>query len=87
MSCCNQRSTGSHAYQAHPATSSNVPATGLPQDPVFEYIGGSSLSVTGPITGRPYRFAASGARQTISRHDAASMLYIPNLRQVALRRG
>jgi hypothetical protein len=53
-----------------------------PTNPEFRYIGGSSLTVTGPVTGHTYRFAAPGARLEVNRHDAASLLYVPSLQPV-----
>jgi len=46
----------------------------------MQYVGGTALTVTGPVTGRVYRFAAPGARLSVNRHDAASLLYVPSLK-------
>jgi hypothetical protein len=48
----------------------------------MQYVGQSALTVTGPVTGRTYRFAAPGASLAVNRHDAASLLYVPTLRPV-----
>jgi hypothetical protein len=38
--------------------------------------------VIGAVTGRPYRFARSGARLTVAAADAGSLLRVPGLRPV-----
>lgn len=87
MSCCGQRQFVAHstspARGAQHAPTGHTAAT--PTDPVFEYIGATALVVTGPITGRPYRFTHRGARLAVSRHDAPSVMHVPNLRHVATR--
>jgi hypothetical protein len=50
----------------------------------FEYVGRTSLTALGPITGRHYRFERSGARIAIDARDAPSMIGVPNLRKVHL---
>ncbi len=51
-------------------------------DPYFEYIGKTALSVKGNITGKNYRFAFTGDKQIIDNRDAVSMLAVPVLRKV-----
>jgi hypothetical protein len=85
MSCCGRRLAGP---QAHSQTLDSRPSPAprvVPGDPLFEYIGASSLTVTGPITGRRYHFEATGARQAVNRHDAASLPHIPTLRHIPQR--
>ena len=48
----------------------------------FEYIGLSGLTVTGPVTGRRYRFDRPGTRVEVDRRDRASIAAIPLLRPV-----
>ena len=48
----------------------------------FEYIGQTGLTVTGPVTGRRYRFDRAGARVGVDPRDRASIAAIPVLRQV-----
>ena len=48
----------------------------------FEYLGRTSLTVIGPVTGKPYRFARPGARQTVEAPDGPSLAPIPGLRRV-----
>lgn len=82
MSCCGDRYAGPQGRAASSVPPSRAPASGAPVDPTFEYVGRTSLTVTGPATGRHYRFESTGARHVVSRYDAPSLLYVPNLRQV-----
>ena len=45
-------------------------------------MGATSLTVIGPVTGRPYRFARTGARAAIAAADAPSLARVPGLRPV-----
>lgn len=47
----------------------------------FEYVGKTGLTALGPVTGRRYRFAHSGALLPIDERDAASMAGVPSLRR------
>lgn len=87
MSCCgSRRAVGGQAQAKNPEPRPSPSSGGATMsDPVFEYVGGRSLTVTGPVTGRQYRFEVPGARRTVSRHDAASLLYVPTLRHVPHR--
>lgn len=82
MSCCGNRHTGQQARTIPSTGTVSNASGGAPSDPVFEYLGASALTLTGPITGRTYRFEHRGARMPINRHDAPSLLYIPNLKAV-----
>jgi len=46
---------------------------------VFEYVGQTGLTVTGPMTGHRYRFAGPGAKVPVDSRDAASLAAVPNL--------
>jgi hypothetical protein len=48
----------------------------------FEYLGRTSLTVTGPASGVVYRFATPGARQHVDQRDALSLQKVPVLRPV-----
>lgn len=87
MSCCGRgfgqqghiaRAAPRQAY-AHRAVPlparRNVPIT-------FEYVGLGAIAVTGPLTGRTYRFVGKGARVTVHGADAPSMVSVPGLRPV-----
>jgi len=88
MSCCGRSPMPSQArsgvFHNTPGTpgslASSAQASAAPTDPWMQYVGGTALTVTGPVTGRVYRFAAPGARLSVNRHDAASLLYVPSLK-------
>ena len=48
----------------------------------FEYIGRTSLTAIGRITGRRYRFGVPGARVAVDLRDRHSLLSVPHLRQL-----
>lgn len=48
----------------------------------FEYVGRTSLTSIGPITGQRYRFGMPGARVAVDLRDRRSLLSIPHLRQI-----
>jgi hypothetical protein len=90
MSCCgrsflpsssNPSSGRIHGLPDGPALVAGASAA-APSDPWMQYVGQSALTVTGPVTGRTYRFAAPGASLAVNRHDAASLLYVPTLKPV-----
>lgn len=91
MSCCGHRplrpdGAGGGTVHGSPAMGAGLSAADTPgsraSHPEFRYTGATTLTVTGPVTGRTYRFAAPGARLEVNRHDAASLLYVPSLQPV-----
>jgi hypothetical protein len=50
--------------------------------PIFEYTGGTALTVKGPATGREYRFPHAGARVQVEPRDLASVAQVPKLRRI-----
>ena len=50
---------------------------------LFQYMGKSSLSVRGMITGKYYHFTIPGAVQEVDYRDANDMCSVPNLRTLA----
>jgi hypothetical protein len=48
----------------------------------FEYAGPTALTVTGPVSGRRYRFDRPGARLAIDPRDRPSLARVPKLREV-----
>jgi hypothetical protein len=50
---------------------------------VFEYVGRTGLTVVGPVSGRRYRFEATGARVAVDTADMPSLTAVPQLRLVA----
>jgi hypothetical protein len=47
----------------------------------FEYVGNTSLTAVGPVSGRRYRFDHPGAVVTIDPRDRPGLATVPNLRQ------
>jgi hypothetical protein len=59
-----------------------MPGAGRPAGLTFEYTGKTALTVTGPATGRQYRFDRPGSRQEVDPRDSASVAAIPALRRI-----
>jgi hypothetical protein len=49
---------------------------------LYEYVGATGMTVTGPLSGAQYRFAHPGAKVQIDPRDASSMAGLPNLRRI-----
>ena len=49
----------------------------------FEYTGKTALTVTGPYSGKTYRFISQGARLEIDGRDALALSGIPVLKRIA----
>lgn len=85
MSCCGKARAA--ARDAMPAQSpAVVPPARIPlpigQTIQFEYVGTSSLTIVGPVTGQRYHFAAPGARLGIDVRDRRYLQNLPRLRQL-----
>jgi hypothetical protein len=86
MSCCGRQVTNFTA----PAVSHRLPLSGASAPPThmrhsqvyFEYSGQTGLTVTGPVSGRRYRFDGPGARLAVEPVDKPSLERVPNLRRV-----
>jgi hypothetical protein len=88
MPCCG-RQVSNFAPPANVRRSASPHANGLPAPPqarqshvYFEYAGQTGLTVTGPVSGRRYRFDGPGARVPVEPVDKPAMERIPNLRRV-----
>ena len=80
MSCCGkQRSALRQGASPQPSAGPRRAATA---DADFAYTGHGQLSVTGPLTGVVYHFAAHGARVRVHGPDVPSLLYVPGLKPV-----
>jgi hypothetical protein len=55
-----------------------IPASGA----IVEYVGRTALTATGPVTGRLYRFAASGARLKVDARDLPALAKVAVLRRI-----
>jgi hypothetical protein len=80
MACCGQR-------RAMASSNGRIAETGRPprltsREALYEYTGGTSMTVRGSVSQRTYRFEQPGARVQIDPRDAASMAGLPDLRRV-----
>ena len=76
MCCGNSRTPFRPGTPASPAPSH------VPSGATFENIGRTGLTVVGPVTGRRYHFAGTGARVTVDPRDRASVSTLSALRPV-----
>jgi hypothetical protein len=84
MSCCGQKRAMQKAAQAieraarrKPSTLpsfSQTPQTRKTDDAVLRYVGGGSISLCGPHTGRVYYFAAPGDALVVDCNDVDALL-------------
>ena len=87
MACCgNQRAQFSTSAPAQregeqASTASPSPRVVAPVELHFEYVGQTGMTVTGPITGRRYRFDHPGAVLSVDGRDGPSLAAVPNLRR------
>ena len=80
MSCCGSQRAAFRHESAAPALSEASYWTSAPVE--FEYLGSGQMTVTGPLTGVVYQFAAQGARVQVHGSDAPSLLSVPGLKPV-----
>ena len=66
------------------ANNVSTPGKKMWQDVWFMYTGQSALTITGYISGKRYRFNATGAQQLIDYRDASAMINVPVLKKIAL---
>lgn len=84
MSCCGQKRTALRAESAlararqntssTPAPRVEAPQPGNTSNAVLRYLGGGTLSLRGPHTGRVYYFAATGRATVVHEHDVDALL-------------
>jgi hypothetical protein len=79
MPCCGQMraqaSAGGRAFETRgPRPVSQVA--------LYEYTGATGMTVTGPVSGKRYRFAEASAKVQIDARDVASLAGLPNLRRL-----
>jgi len=80
--CCGSRAPFRPATSTKPAPSAGAPFP-FAQPGTFENIGGTGLTVVGPVTGRRYYFDRPGSRVTVDPRDRPSVAAITQLRAVA----
>ena len=86
MSCCGRirvvvaenPDTGTVGLRIQPHRSNDV---------AFEYVGRTSLTVRGPVTGAVYRFQRKGSRVSVRARDSVALAGVPNLRRVQVSLG
>jgi len=87
MSCCGHHrlwlrdNDANHEPADLALTSERAKHTSLVTLVYFEYVGKTALTVTGPVTGKKYRFPRPGAKIAVDGPDALSVAAIPLLRQ------
>ena len=69
MSCCGKARAAAH---------SAMPAG---QTVEFEYVGPTTLTIIGPVTGQRYYFGAPGVRVAIDVRDRMHLQNVPRIRQ------
>jgi hypothetical protein len=79
MGCCgkNRPAPPIHTSGAPPT----VATARAPRVHYFEYVGATTLTALGPVTGRRYWFARHGAVVPVDERDAPSMAGVPSLRR------
>ena len=87
--CCGRNSgpfrTGPAGYQPSRTAQATAPMASLPSTwMTCEYVGRTRLVVTGPATGRQYRFAGPGVRLPIDPRDRAAVAAVPMLKRVGV---
>lgn len=83
MSCCGSKRAPAGSWTGNVRASSLTnPQAQRYSVAYFRYVGQAALTVTGPVSGKSYRFSAPGAVMPIDPRDQASLAAVPNLRQV-----
>lgn len=84
MNCCGRRRELA-GQAAAPETAETQLRWSAPvgRATVFEYVGATGLTATGPITGQRYRFNRPGEQLAVDARDAPALMAVPNLRRAA----
>lgn len=81
--CCGRNKVRSRVNATQAAVSQPRPAASwTTAAPTFEYVGRTSLTVFGPITGAPYRFHKPGSRLQVDSRDQGALSNVPVLKFV-----
>ena len=80
MTCCGQNRAA--LLPQSPTTPSPLPTAPGRMRAVFEYVGRTSLRVSGPATGAMYVFTRPGARLAVDLRDRGALSRVPNLKEV-----
>ena len=79
MCCGNQRQQLSMARAAAPTA---APPARRRRTVRFRYVGATSLTALGAVTGTRYRFAAPGDELPVDPSDRRSLAAVPHLREI-----
>ena len=87
MCCGNKRAEEAQATQSHPAPKPEEKKAAPPQpksDPLvyFQYLGTKGLTITGPNSGKHYRFDGPGAIVVVDPRDRHAFAAVSVLMQV-----
>jgi hypothetical protein len=80
--CCQKMKTYVRRELRQPAAQAPNTRSGIPGRVDFEYVGRTTLTTRGPVTGRVYRFGAPGSRVAVDVRDQASIAAVPHLRRI-----
>jgi hypothetical protein len=58
-----------------PATSS----VGAAPNSIFQYVGGTALTIVSPVTRKAYRFERPGAQVEVDMRDRSWVAFVPNV--------
>ncbi|HXK03043.1 MAG TPA: hypothetical protein VMS37_11625 [Verrucomicrobiae bacterium] len=81
MPCCGQGQVGPSRYSPNSAAAGR--SSEAPRTVAFAYNGTTVLTVTGPVTGRQYRFVGHGAALPVDVRDERAVAAVPKLRRVS----
>ena len=87
MGCCGQgraklAATAAPGTTARGSVGAGAPPTAYRFTIWFQYVGGTALTVIGPVSGRRYRFTKPGVRLAVDPRDRPSLAKVPRLREV-----
>lgn len=82
MSCCGKSSTTRAAGIRSPASASYPISSYAPRIAHFRCTGNSTVTAVGAVSGRLYRFPASGLIVQVDARDAISLARVPRLAAV-----
>lgn len=85
MGCCGNNRAAAGNWATRPPEVRFPPAAETRRTSVayFQHAGATGIIVTGPATGRRYRFDKHGAILAVALADRAGLAMLPQLRQVA----
>lgn len=83
MSCCgSKRESLKQSFASQVQEQTEQHSAKMWNDVLFEYLGNSSLTVKGSVTGNRYNFSKTGEQQLVDYRDASGMRAEPLLKKV-----